>query len=123
MPVPTVTTTTSSAPTAAPSSVLGDRRQVRVVVDEHGDPEPFGHDRSERKIGELKVDGDDRFPGPRVDQRGNPEADGGDLRARVLAKFVNRVLYGCEERDLVETDHVPLHAMVNAKVTVEHSGQ
>ena len=43
-------------------SVLGERCEVPVIVDEHGESEPFGHDRPERKVGEVKVDGDDRFP-------------------------------------------------------------
>ena len=104
-------------------AMLGERCQIRVVVDEHRDPEPLGHHVSERDVIELEVDRDDRFAGPAIDQGRDAEADRGDLPAGAVAQLVDGVLYGGEKRDLVETDNGPLYAMVNPQVTVEHPGQ
>ena len=42
-------------PRAAPKRVLGEQRHVRVVVDDHRQPEPLAHQVAERHVGERQV--------------------------------------------------------------------
>ena len=58
-----------------PGAVLGERRQVGVVVDEHRQAEPLGHHVGEHDVLERQVDGDHRVPATLIDQRGDSEAD------------------------------------------------
>ena len=80
-------------------AVLGQRGQVGVVVDEHRQPEPLGHDRAERDVGERQIDGDDAAPGTLIHQARDPEADRGDLvRPRLARRFLRPLRRRCRAR-------------------------
>ena len=83
--------------------VLGQHRQVGIVVDEYGQPEPFGHDVAERHAPQREVGRADRDAGALVDQRRDPEADRLDLAAGGFAQFFHRLYGGLEQGRLVET--------------------
>ena len=78
-------------------AMLGQRREVGVVVDEHRQAEPLGHHVGEHDVLEREVHGDHRGAGPLIDQAGDAEADRGDLPAGAGARLLDRVDDDVEE--------------------------
>src|SRR5205814_2115870 len=58
-------------------SVLSEEGDVGVVVDQHRQPEPLGHEVADRHVRELEVDGHDREPAGAVDRTPPPVNSGG----------------------------------------------
>jgi hypothetical protein len=94
--------------------VLGQRRVVAVVVHEHGQPEPFGHDVGEGDVGQRRVDADRHLARPAVDQRGQPEAHRVHVRPRGFAGFGHSVDGHVEQGALLQPGYGALNPVVNA---------
>jgi hypothetical protein len=106
--------------------VLGERRGVAVVVDEHGQPQPLGHDIGERQFVHRCVDPDDRRgrAAAAIDQRRQAEADGFDRHSAGRgAHLGDRLERHLDQRPLVEPDDRSLCAMVHAELGIDHPGQ
>ena len=104
-------------------AVLGDRRRVAVVVDEHGQPEPFGHHVAERDVGQRRVDPDDRDPVALVHQHRDPEPDRIDLATDCFADLADRLHRDVEQRPLIETRYRPLCTVVDSELRIYCAGQ
>ena len=114
IPVPRVSTIASEAPRAAPARCSARADVVAVVVNEHGQSEPFGHHVGEGDVGQRSVHADPHLAGAAVDQRRQSEADGVDLGPRRLTGFGDRVDRHVEQGALLQTRYGPLNAVVNA---------
>ena len=55
--------------------MLGQSRRIAVVIDEHRQPQAFGHDIGERDIRQLRVHPHHHPSGVAVHERRDPEAD------------------------------------------------
>ena len=96
--------------------MLGERRQIRVVIDEHWHPQPLGHHVPKCNIRERQVHrphGDSRAM---VDQRRDPEPDRRHLVPGGAACFFDRVDCDVEKRRLVETLQRALGAVVDLQI-------
>src|SRR5205823_1196881 len=71
--------------------VLGDGRQIAVVIDEYGQIQALGHNVRERNVGQGEVDGDDRDPAALIDLGGDPEPDRIDLIPDGLPHFLDSI--------------------------------
>ena len=67
MPVPIVSITASLAAAGGAGAMLGQRREVGVVVDEHRQIESLGHHVGEHDVLEREVDGEHRGARPLID--------------------------------------------------------
>ena len=96
-------------------AVLGERGRVRVVVHEHGQPDPLGHHVAE---GDARpAAGGRRSPPSRCAGRSGPGSRSRRRRSRrrsTRAASCDRVQRRVEQRRLVETGHRALRAMVHA---------
>ena len=81
IPVPTVIITALRGAARRPVEVLGERRDVGVVVDEDGEAGPLGDEVANRHVVDRQVDRGDRDAAVAVDRRRDAEADGGDAGA------------------------------------------
>ncbi len=123
MPVPMVRITASLAPAGGSRPMLGQRRHVAVVVHEHRQAQPLGHDVAEGNVGQREVHRDHAPAGPLVHQARDSEADRGDFGAGRLPSFLNGFYSDVEQRRLVKTGHGALGAMVDSEPLIDRSGQ
>jgi hypothetical protein len=112
-----------AAATGRPRPVLGQQREVGVVVDVDRQPQALGHHVGEGDVRQRQIDRDHRDPRALIDQAGDPESDRLNLAARGLADLFDRVNGRLEERRLVETRYRPLGAMVDREVSIDRAGQ
>ncbi len=95
-------------------AMLGQGRVIAVVVNEHGQSEPFGHDVGEGDVDQRSVDADPHLARVAVDQRRQAEADGVDLSPCRFAGFGDRVDGHVEQGALLHPGYGPLNAVMNA---------
>ena len=81
-------------PRPAPATVLGERGDVRVVVDRDRQPEALGHPPAEVERAKRNVDRAANGSRALVDLRRKPEADGDHT---VVAKRLHRLVEGVED--------------------------
>ena len=120
MPVPSPISSMSLDAHPGAGTVLGERRDVSVVVDEHGQPEPFAHQRAEADIVERQVHGDHRGAAAPVDQRRNAETDRINLARCRVNQFLNRFGNSVEQRRGVFAEHRTLYALVDLQPIIDH---
>ncbi len=123
MPVPIVSTTRLGRAPCRAGAMLGERRRIAVVVDEHGQPEPLGHHVPERDVGQRQVDRDHRDPGALVDQAGNPESDRLHVACRRFAHLLDSIDSHVEQRCLIETRDGPLRSVVYSQLWINRAGK
>ena len=100
-----------SARSAGP--VLGERRHVGVVIDEYGQPQPLGHDRAERDVGEWEIDCNHAAAATLIHQARDPEAHRRDLAARRSSRFLDCFNGDIEDRGLIQPGERALDAVMD----------
>jgi hypothetical protein len=102
--------------------VLGEQRDVRVVVDVHGQPEPLAHQVPERHASERQVRRPQRPPAALLDERGDPEADRLHVR-RGRAHLLDGVDEDVERLPAIAAAPPAMHPMVHHEAAVHHAAE
>ena len=123
MPVPSVSSTTSEQPAAAPDARLAEHRAVGVVVDRDRQPDALGHHLVEGDVVQRRIGRLDRHPGPRVERAGDAEADRLDAVAHGGPDLLDRVGDHLHESVLVETVDRTVGTVMDREVRVDRAGQ
>jgi len=100
-------------PARGAGAVLGERRHVGVVVDEHGQTEPLGHDRAERDVGKWEIDCNHTTAATLIHQARDPEAHRRDLAARRSPRFFDCFNGDIEDRGLIQPGERALYAVMD----------
>ena len=104
-------------------TVLGQQRDVRVVVGPHRQAEALGHHVAKRHAAQRQVHRAVDDAGRRIDERGNAEADPRDGELGCVEHLADRSDDRLEDLRLVGATGAPLGAMVDVQVLIDHSRQ
>ena len=119
IPVPSVSSTACGRPARRPEPRLGQQRRVRVVVDDHRQPEPLAHHVPERHVRQRQVRRPARHAGRRSTSAGmpNPTASRPGGRADLLDRLDDDV----ERLRPVGPAPGPVDPVMDDQILVDHA--